>query len=146
MNKKERLFISIILLLIAGFTTFDLMTDLKEGVAWWHAAVEGGVALVATIGVFFLLRGTFQLQKSLQQEKTLSEKLWKESFQWKENSKRYIEGLSQSIEQQLNEWSLTRSEKEVAFLLIKGLSLKEIAELRSTSEKTTRTQATSIYS
>ena len=86
MNKKERLFISIILLLIAGFTTFDLMTDLKEGVAWWHAAVEGGVALVATIGVFFLLRGTFQLQKSLQQEKTLSEKLWKESFQWKENS------------------------------------------------------------
>ena len=54
--------------------------------------------------------------------------------------------MSESIDMQLNQWNLTRSEKEVAFLLIKGLSTKEIAEYRSTAEKTTRAQATAIYS
>jgi len=33
----------------------------------------------------------------------------------------------------------------VAFLLIKGFSLKEIADYRSTAEKTTRAQATVVY-
>lgn len=36
-------------------------------------------------------------------------------------------------------------EKEVAFLLLKGLSLKEIAEVRQTVEKTARLQATAVY-
>nr|HMN69592.1 helix-turn-helix transcriptional regulator [Bdellovibrionales bacterium] len=46
---------------------------------------------------------------------------------------------------QLTSWKLTISEKEVAFLLLKGLSLKEIAEIRKTSEKTARAQSTAIY-
>jgi len=45
----------------------------------------------------------------------------------------------------LQSWKLTSSEKEVAFLLLKGLSLKEVAEVRNTSEKTARAQSTSIY-
>jgi hypothetical protein len=31
---------------------------------------------------------------------------------------------------QLSRWKLTSAEKEVAFLLLKGLSLKELAEVR----------------
>jgi DNA-binding CsgD family transcriptional regulator len=57
-----------------------------------------------------------------------------------------LEGLSEAIESQLNVWTLTSSEKEIAFLLLKGLSLREIATIRRTSEKTVRTQATCIYS
>lgn len=33
----------------------------------------------------------------------------------------------------------------MAFLLLKGMSLKELAELRGTSEKTARAQSMSIY-
>ena len=40
---------------------------------------------------------------------------------------------------------LTGSEIEVGWLLLKGLSLKEIAFVRSTKEKTVRQQASSIY-
>lgn len=145
MNKRERFIISGILLLISLMTTFDLLTDLGEGVVWWHVAIEGSVALIALVGVYFLVKGTFTLQKSLQKEKELSSKLLEESFHWKENSKKFIDGLSKSIGLQLDKWDLTKSEKEVAFLLIKGFSLKEIAEFRSTAEKTTRAQATSIY-
>ena len=40
---------------------------------------------------------------------------------------------------------VTTSEKDVGWLLSKGLSLKEIAAIRETLEKTVRQQASSIY-
>lgn len=55
------------------------------------------------------------------------------------------EGLGNLIERQFSQWSLSGAEAEVALLLLKGLSLKEIAELRETSERTTRKQAQAIY-
>lgn len=145
MIKRERLIVSAILLLISLMTTFDLLTDFREGVAWWHVAIEGSVAIIALQGIYFLVKGTFSLKKSLIKERKLSEKLIEESTHWKENSRKFLDGLSESIDRQLDDWQLTKSEKEVAFLLIKGFSLKEIAEYRSTAEKTTRAQATSIY-
>lgn len=145
MNKRERLIITCILLLISLITTFDLLTDLGEGVVWWHVVIEGTIALIALVGVYFLVKGTFTLKKSLKKEKEFSAKLIEENSHWKESAKRFLNELSKSIDTQLDKWELTKSEKEVAFLLIKGFSLKEIAEYRSTAEKTTRAQATSIY-
>ena len=55
-------------------------------------------------------------------------------------------GLSKSIEKQFNEWHFSPAEKDVALLLIKGLSLKEISQIRQTSEKTIQAQSLSIYS
>lgn len=49
------------------------------------------------------------------------------------------------LHQQFDAWGLTPSEKEVAMLILKGLSFKEIAQLRETKEKTVRQQASSIY-
>ena len=49
------------------------------------------------------------------------------------------------LHKQFNAWELTRSEKEVAMLILKGLSFNEIAELRETKAKTVRQQASSIY-
>lgn len=49
------------------------------------------------------------------------------------------------IDQQFAVWLLSQSEKDVALLLIKGLSMKEIAGIRNTQEKTVRQQATTIY-
>ena len=41
--------------------------------------------------------------------------------------------------------SLTIAEKEVTFLLLKGLGFKEIATVRNTSERTARAQSIAIY-
>ena len=49
------------------------------------------------------------------------------------------------IKWQFGEWNLSHSEKEVALLILKGLSIKDIADARSTKEKTVRSQASSIY-
>lgn len=145
MTNKERTFIAIILLSIGLMTSVDLYTDIQEGVLWWHASVEAIVVIFALIGVFYLLKGTFLLKHSLSDEKLRSSNLQHEAQVWKEQSKKYLEGLSQSIDQQLSKWGLTSAEKEVAFLLLKGFSLKEIAEIRQTTEKTARAQSTTIY-
>jgi DNA-binding CsgD family transcriptional regulator len=49
------------------------------------------------------------------------------------------------IDQQLNEWNLTKAEKSVTWMVIKGFSFKEIAEIRQVSEKTVHQQTASIY-
>ena len=41
--------------------------------------------------------------------------------------------------------SLSDAEREVALLLLKGVSLKEIAEARGTAERTVRQQAAAVY-
>jgi len=64
-------------------------------------------------------------------------------------SNKKLQAISQQyrevIDQQLADWSFTPSEKEVAMLLLKGLSFEEIAGVRNTREKTVRQQATAIY-
>ncbi|MCB0345150.1 MAG: helix-turn-helix transcriptional regulator [Bdellovibrionales bacterium] len=64
---------------------------------------------------------------------------------WRAETASLLTGLGQAIDVQFEEWRLTDAEKEVGLLLLKGLSHKEIAEIRSTSEKTVRQQAASLY-
>ena len=56
-----------------------------------------------------------------------------------------IEGLSAQIDQQFSRWNLTSAEKEVALLLLKGFSHRDVARLRRVTEATARQQARSIY-
>ena len=49
------------------------------------------------------------------------------------------------IDQQFSAWKFSKAESEVALLLLKGLSLKEIADTRGSNEKTVRAQCTSVY-
>jgi DNA-binding CsgD family transcriptional regulator len=146
MNNRERWIVTAILAGTALIIGIDILNDSSEGVRWWHLVAEGAVALAAIVGVFYLMRGSFKLRHSLADEKLTSAKLKTEADKWKGESKKYLEGLSLAIDSQLTGWKLTSSEKEVAFLLLKGLSLKEIADTRKTSERTARAQSVSIYS
>jgi DNA-binding CsgD family transcriptional regulator len=56
-----------------------------------------------------------------------------------------LEGLGAAIDRQFRRWALTEAEREIALLILKGLSHKAIARIRRTSERTVREQARSIY-
>jgi DNA-binding NarL/FixJ family response regulator len=56
-----------------------------------------------------------------------------------------LRGLGEAIDRQFVRWHLTPAEREVGLLLLKGLSHKEAAAARSTSETTIRQQALAIY-
>jgi DNA-binding CsgD family transcriptional regulator len=64
---------------------------------------------------------------------------------FRQQSQAFARGLAQAIDTQLDAWSASAAEREVALLLLKGLSLKEIAAARSTSERTARQQALALY-
>ncbi|MDK3025024.1 helix-turn-helix transcriptional regulator [Cupriavidus taiwanensis] len=51
----------------------------------------------------------------------------------------------QSMQEQFQRWGLTPAERDVALLLVKGLSLEEIAGVRETGAKTVRQHAANLY-
>lgn len=68
-----------------------------------------------------------------------------ESRRWREEMADQLRALGAAIRRQFDTWHLTPAEQEVGLLLLKGLSHKEIARLRRTSEATIRQQAASVY-
>ncbi len=145
MKQRERFVIAGILCVVAVLVGFDIFTDSREGVVLWHVLTEGAIGVIALAGVFYLLRGTVTLRHRLEKEIEDFSAFKQEANEWRAYSRKYIDGLSRAIDLQLSKWNLTVAEKEVAFLLLKGLSLKEIAEVRSTTEKTARVQSMAIY-
>jgi DNA-binding CsgD family transcriptional regulator len=145
MNKNERWAIAAILLAIAVLASIDIYNDYFEGVALWHISIEAIVGFIALAAVFYLIRGRFRLQRTLAREQQFSKDLQVEAQKWRRLSKKYMEGLSVEIDNQLDRWSLTKAEKDVTFLMLKGLSNKEIAQVRNTSVQTVRTQTNAIY-
>ena len=69
-----------------------------------------------------------------------------EGQRWRSESRTLLAGLGEAIDGQFSRWNLTEAEREVALLLLKGLSVKEVAAVRATAERTIRAQAQSIYS
>ncbi|MBX2836207.1 MAG: LuxR C-terminal-related transcriptional regulator [Gammaproteobacteria bacterium] len=61
------------------------------------------------------------------------------------NSPRLASQYREIMQRQFDAWALTPSEQEVVLALLKGLSFREVAQLRDTQEKTVRQQATSVY-
>ena len=61
------------------------------------------------------------------------------------NSQKLASQYREIMQQQFDAWALTSSEQDVVLALLKGLSFREVAELRETREKTVRQQAASVY-
>jgi DNA-binding CsgD family transcriptional regulator len=141
----ERTVIAGVLGLIALLACIDVLVDLRNGVSAWHVLAEAMVAVVACIGAFHLLRGTWRLRRRLGEQARDFSAFRRQAEQWRAGSKKYLDGLSLSISLQLDQWQLSAAEKEVAFLLLKGLSLREIAAARGTGEKTARVQSSAVY-
>lgn len=101
---------------------------------------RSGFTLLFELLVFLLIlvRLGYELKTSMQ----LSRDLTKE----KDRTANLSGQLSATITAQFEQWKLTRSEMEIAWLMLKGYSFKEIAALRAVKEKTIRQQASSIYS
>ncbi len=141
-NKK----LSIALTLsFATLACVDIIREYQTGESFYHLGFEFLVAIMALIWTFWLWQQGFNAKQELYQTRLMVETLNQNNRQWLEQNKKLMQGLAQSIDEQMDQWSLTPAEKEVSLLLLKGLAFKDIAEIRSTSEKTTRQQALNIY-
>jgi DNA-binding NarL/FixJ family response regulator len=69
----------------------------------------------------------------------------READRFRADAHEALRGLGEAIDIQFGRWGLTAAEREVGLLLLKGLSHKEVAAARATSETTIRQQALAIY-
>ena len=145
---------TILLLAIAGlFGLSALMSGLDYAVDKGAANLPGPVAdffdRVIMIAIMFASAAVV-LRLSRLRERTddlenAVERATDEGRVWRLQSRRFLDGLSRAIEAQFTAWHLTAAEADVAGLLLKGASLREIAGLRRTSEATIRQQAQNVY-
>ena len=139
-------------LLMAALAAVDLVSDLREGTTAGHVLAEGGILFVGFVGAALVARkliATVRLARAAAAEaKSLAGQLQAsaaEAARWRAEAGELMRGLGQAIDAQFGRWQLSPAEKEVALLLLKGLSHKEIAAARSVTEATARQQARAVY-
>ncbi len=130
---------------IALLIGWDLLSDYAEGVEPLHVVVELSLLLLAATMFGFVLTQMIRGRRRLKHLHTRLHSAQAESKQWRERYQSTIRGLSEAIQEQFEAWQLSKAEAEIALLLLKGLSLKEIAAARATGERTVREQARAIY-
>jgi DNA-binding NarL/FixJ family response regulator len=131
--KKITLYLPVIVLAMAMiFFAYDIIVDvINDGDSLVHLFIELMVFVAISYVLFRELQHVSRLNQAITMERSKTARLAGELFN--------------VMQAQFVQWKLSPSEKNVALLLIKGLSMKEIAEARDVKEKTIRLQASAIY-
>ena len=142
---KKDLVIIALLVLIMLFKLVDIVADVQLEIPAWHIAQESVLVLLTVIATLYLSR---DLVRRSRQVKALAHRLAQADKQIDNLSSQMRtarQEYSLAVASQFDTWGFTKSEQQVAFLILKGLSFKEMAEVRQTKEKTVRQQASTIY-
>ena len=127
--KYLSVFMSIV---IMGFFINDLAVDYYEAATkGWHFYSELSIVLLLAYLLVCQIREIYTIKKRLE---------------FTSNKLNLIQGeISDLIHHKFDEWKLTKAERSVTWMVIKGFSFKRISEIRNVSEKTVHQQTASIY-
>lgn len=132
--------------LIATQLAVDLIWDKLQGDAsTLHLTIEaltGSLSFILGFRLFRALRLRSRTITRLNGELRASRQ---EADRWQEEAAQVLQGMGQAMDRQFERWSLSQAERDVALFLLKGFSTRDIANLRSTSERTVRQQAQDVY-
>lgn len=142
---KERWILFILFSLVAIFITIDIVSDVQEDLPVKHFVHELGLLALTLVAAFYQMLLLWDRDKKIASFSLRVAELEREKREFKERFSRVKSEFSQIVDQQFDSWNLSPVEKDIALLLIKGLSMREIALTRQTSEGTVRQQAGAIY-
>ena len=146
LRRRERLLVGIGLLCVIVVSVGDAIEDVLNEESRLALIVDLTYVglMIALLAYIWRLSPLTSRRRSehLARQAVLSHQ---DAIAWRTRSSRLAAGLSSMIQEQFSAWRLTAAESEVALLLLKGLSLAEISELRERSERTVRQQAASLY-
>ena len=100
------------------------------------------LAIAATAYVAMETRGLKRERTDLMNDLS---RVRNESDKWRSTARAHIDGLGLAINDQFRTWKLSESEADIALLMLKGLTQKEIAHVRGSEGTTVRQQAVAIY-
>lgn len=143
--ERTTLVAALALLVVVVGGVIDLILDDPE--RWWTPHVVFEIGLIgAALGLsVWLWRGWATTATSLASTRAALEERGAERDAWRRSARAALEGLGREIDRQFRAWGLTPAEREVALLLVKGYSHKEIAALTDRSERTARQHAVAVY-
>jgi DNA-binding CsgD family transcriptional regulator len=130
---------------LALLVVVDVTDDARAGQSHGHIAAESVAAALALLGALALSMHLVEVRWRAHHLQRSVRRMEGEMEQFRAESRAHLRGLGAAVDRQLERWSLSPAEREVGLLLLKGLSHKEIAEVRATSERTVRQQALSVY-
>ena len=130
---------------IAILMGMDVAGDLSAGADAMHVLVEAFVMILAAGGIAALWLGWRTAEARAAGLDTDLKTARVEATRYREEALEAMRGLGEAIDSQFGRWALTPAEREIGLLLLKGLSHRDIAEVRATSEATVRQQAFMIY-
>ena len=144
MQVSRDVWLLVVMGLVLLASGLDVYTDLAQGASFSHFAKE---ALVMLVAAAFILWSWLEQRQQARELQRLKQELATRPDAARmsidvQNMRRQLRDV---VTGQFDAWQLTDSEQAVGWLLLKGLSLKEIAVLRDTLEKTVRQQASAIY-
>lgn len=134
MYTKESTIYGLTALLMASMvllSVLDIHLDILAHYSPLHLWIEFGIVVIGVAITFFMLVHWHRARlRAHSAESHLQE---------------YLQGVGRRIEGTLASWQLTRAERKVAALLLKGKSHREIAAICSRTEGTVRQHAVSVY-
>ncbi len=140
----QRLLAGVLLVMLVA-SAGDLVMDAPAHWLSLHTAFELLMIAAAGVGIvaFWLAwwgahRSVSELERSLESQRA-------ERDAWRRSAESALDGLGRAIDAQFDAWQLTPTEREVALLVLKGRSHKQIARLTGRSERTVRQHAASVY-
>lgn len=145
LSRNETVLISLFLVCIIALVAGDIVDDLNHGSSLLHVVNEIIIVALTAVSFAYLWIRYFSAKKENVEIKYNLAKVQSDLNKYKSETQHLLKGLSEKIDLQMTQWELTKSEKEVTLLLLKGLSTKEIASIRQTSENTIKQQCNSIY-
>lgn len=132
--------------------TADLIMDRPATLWSWHVAFEAVMVLVSLTFAIVLFTGWRRSAGALRQtHATLAATdlalatREAERDRWRKTAEEALAGFSRAIDKQFDAWQLTRAEREVALLILKGEGHKQAAAKLGRSERTVRQHAVEVY-
>ena len=143
-NETVRYGLSLTLLAIVVAGIIDLVLD--RPAEWsFHVLFELLLIMGAVVVTSALWIGWWRARRSVTELRRTLAARQVERDVWKASAQRALTGFAEAIDAQLQRWSLTPAEREVALLLLKGYSHKRIARETNRSERTVRQHAAIAY-
>lgn len=136
---------AVLFVAIALLIGVDVAADFRAGTETSHLLTEAAVMIAALAGAVTLWGQFRSVRKEAQRLSVDLAAARQEAERFRREAHDALRGLGEAIDRQFVRWQLSPAEREVGLLLLKGLSHKEVAAARSTTETTIRQQALAVY-
>lgn len=110
-----------------------------------HVAIEFLILVSAMVGVVFFWRQWTESRRLTTQLRKKLDDAREEVSRWQQEERQLVSDLRSAIDHKFDEWEFNASEKEIAWCLLKGMSMKDIAQSRGSTDRSVRQQAYVLY-